>query len=112
MHAIGGESVSSQGFSDRAMSTKKFSWVVIGLSANLCLLIAITNYVVNPYSQYSTKVIAPLVQTSRATKVALMQRHDHAPEGLILGSSRVLKVEPAYLRQKLGLEFFNARVRR
>jgi hypothetical protein len=51
-----------------------------------------------------------MVQTSRATKVNLLGRMKPAPAGLVLGSSRVLKLEPHYLESKFGMQFFNAGV--
>lgn len=84
--------------------------MVIGVSVAMFVAIAATNFVVNPYAQYGGTWIEPLVQTSRATKVQLLTSTKTAPEGLILGSSRVLKLEPAYLQEKLGHDFFNAGV--
>lgn len=86
-----------------------FCQVFLGVTLGLFVAIAATNFVVNPYAQYAPKVLQPLVQTSRAQKVELLDVC-HEPEGLILGSSRVLKFEPDYLQKQTGLTFFNAGV--
>ena len=72
--------------------------------------IAVVNFVVNPYAQYATCFFTPMVQTSRAQKVAMVAARDPLPAGLILGSSRVLKLEPDYLQAQTGYPFFNAGV--
>jgi hypothetical protein len=72
------------------------------------MLVATLNFVVNPYAQYPTRLVRPLVQTSRSEKVSLLAKQSVPPQGLILGSSRVLKFEPSYLQEKTSLRFFNA----
>ena len=72
--------------------------------------VAALNRVVDPYAQYGTRLLPPAVQTSRADKVRLLAEEKAPVEGLILGSSRVLKLEPDYLRERTGLRFFNAGV--
>ncbi len=94
----------------KPLSPRQFSAVVIGSSIAAFLVVAAFNFVVNPYAQYPTRVVTPLVQTSRAQKAGLLRRAKQAPEGLILGSSRVLKYEPQYLRERMGMSFFNAGV--
>lgn len=74
------------------------------------IVLAAFNFVVNPYAQYGTDFFEPAVQESRARKVELMGAMQPAPEGLVLGSSRVLKLEPSYLQLVTGLSFFNAGV--
>lgn len=72
--------------------------------------IAGLNYVVNPLNLYPTDLLAPLVQTTREEKVEHLSAMRQPPEGLILGSSRVLKFEPSYLSERSGLSFYNAGV--
>ena len=83
------------------------AWVGVLTSSGLGL-IALLNLIVNPYAQYPTRCLPPLVQTSRTEKLALFSRCSPTPEGLILGSSRVLQLEPGYVSTKTGLNFFNA----
>lgn len=92
------------------MSARRYSlltllWMLIGLSS-----IAMLNYIVDPFGQYDSGWFVPIVQDSRAEKLELIETIDEAPQGLILGSSRVLKFEPTYLESKTNLKFFNAGV--
>jgi|GEM_PF-2005355 len=89
---------------------RQFCLVTGGICALAFGAIAALNYVVNPYAQYRTQVLPPLVQPSRAEKLSLLTNMSPEPSGLILGSSRVLKLEPNYLEDKTGLRFFNAGV--
>ena len=90
-------------------------------SRNYCLLtlsmtlfglggVACINWFVDPYGQYGTGIVPVIVQASRTQKLDLMEKLDEVPLGLILGSSRVQKIEPRYLEEKTGLSFFNAGV--
>lgn len=92
------------------MPAKKFCQLTILIVGGMLLCASITNYVVNPYGQYSHQYLRPMVQQSRREKVELLDQYDLPPEGLVLGSSRVLKVEPEFLRSLTGLEFFNSGV--
>ena len=93
-----------------AVRARRFCHAVVALAASAWSAVALLNWTVNPYAQYAPHFIPPLVQTSCAEKVALLQHRDPRPTGLILGSSRVMKLEPTYLQQKTGLRFFNAGV--
>ena len=91
------------------MSPKRFVDHFLVFSIVAFTSIAAMNFIVNPYAQYPSTVVEPLVQTSRATKTAYLANHVEPPEGLVLGSSRVLKYEPSYLADRFGHQkFFNA----
>ena len=81
-------------------------WFVVSALGMACVT-ALLNFIVNPYSQYPTHFLEPLVQTSRMQKVALLSKTKNSAEALVLGSSRVMKFEPDYLKSKTGLNFFN-----
>ncbi|MCA9266496.1 MAG: hypothetical protein KDA60_21700, partial [Planctomycetales bacterium] len=68
------------------------------------------NLVVNPFAEYPLHIFEPAVKTSRAEKLQLWQQLEPPAEGLILGSSRVMKLEPDYLTDQTGYRFFNAGV--
>ncbi|MEM7477821.1 MAG: hypothetical protein AAF483_22780 [Planctomycetota bacterium] len=93
-----------------ARAARKFCFLFVLLVAAALSAIATANYLVNPHGQYATRWIDPMVQTSRAEKIHLLQAYENAPEALVLGSSRSMKYEPDYLESKLGLRFFNAGV--
>ena len=81
----------------------------IGLS-----VVAALNFAIDPLAQYGTGLLPPIVQTSRENKVqglpAYASNSTQPVEGLILGSSRVLKIEPDYLQERTGHKFYNAGV--
>jgi hypothetical protein len=68
------------------------------------------NAAVDPYGRLGTALFPTLIPTDRPVKVALVRRLTRPPQLLVFGSSRALKVDPAYLRRKLGLPGFNAAV--
>lgn len=75
-----------------------------------CVLLCLTgllNWLINPMAQFQTAFIPPVVQTSRAQKAELAQNPNVKYDGVVLGSSRVLKFEPQYLQQKTGVVFVN-----
>lgn len=72
--------------------------------------VAALNFIINPYSQYPTRFIPPMVNPSRAEKAMLLAGTHPPPRALILGSSRVMKLQPDYLEQRTGLKSFNAGV--
>ena len=92
------------------MNAKTFSLLTCGLTWLAFALIAIANFCVNPRAQYGPTFVEPVLNPTRAAKLALIDQQDPAPGGLILGSSRVMKLEPGYLEAKTGLRFFNAGV--
>ena len=92
------------------MSNRAFAFTFLALATSAFFVVGLLNFVVNPYAQYSTQVVQPLVQTSRNAKLELLNSFESAPDGLLVGSSRVLKYEPAYLEQYVGHNFFNAGV--
>jgi hypothetical protein len=86
---------------------KPFAITVVSI-AMLCLLcVAALNWLVNPYRQYSSHLLAPLIRDSRSEKVALFEQQSSTTDGLILGSSRTMKFEPSYLHTRTSLRYFN-----
>src|SRR5437870_13106622 len=67
--------------------------------------VAAFNWFVNPFQRYPTRLVGPVVADDHRTKLRLLQRQ--RPELLVLGSSRVQKLEPAYLQLRTGLRVFN-----
>ncbi|MCA9216232.1 MAG: hypothetical protein KDB27_24355 [Planctomycetales bacterium] len=91
-------------------SPRVFCGAAIAIVAICLFIVAAFNFVVDPYAQYPSNVVPPIVQTSRAQKVELLAAMKPEPEGLVLGSSRVMKLEPQFLKEQTGLSFFNAGV--
>src|SRR5713226_9571413 len=67
--------------------------------------IALINFLVNPFRLYPTHLVAPATVDDHTTKLELLR--SQRPQLLVLGSSRVLKLEPAYLERRTGLRAFN-----
>ena len=86
---------------------KSFAITTTCFTVMLLCCVATINWLVNPYSQYSSNLLAPLVRDSRSEKVALFEQQQQPSEGLILGSSRTMKFEPKYLQHRTNLRFFN-----
>ncbi len=72
--------------------------------------IALLNYLVNPESIYATALLPPLTWNTRPEKAALMDAAQPRPQALILGSSRVMKLDPGQVQRITGLPTFNAGV--
>ena len=92
------------------LQPRVFCAVVVSLATMCLLVVATVNFIVDPYAQYASDVFEPLVQTSRAQKVQLLADMSPTPDGLVLGSSRVMKLEPDVLQRVTGSTFLNAGV--
>jgi hypothetical protein len=75
--------------------------------AGCIVLQASFNYLVNPWGIYAPHLVQARVLDERGQKCALLRRFRPPPEQLVLGSSRVMRFEPAYLDQRTGLRTFN-----
>jgi hypothetical protein len=86
--------------------------VVAALAATVTLLLAVLafNAVVDPWGGLGTDLFPTLVPTDKPVKAALIARLTKAPQLVIFGSSRALKINPTYLQQRLGQSGFNAAV--
>lgn len=89
---------------------RRFCFTFAGTCAVAFAGIGGFNYAVDPYAQYGTGWFEPVVQTSRHEKTRLLAEQRRVPEGLILGSSRVMKLEPEHVQRLTGRRFFNAGV--
>jgi hypothetical protein len=89
------------------MTPRNFCLSVLGIVTSALLAVGLFNWVVNPYGQYATSFVTPVVHDTRSLKVELLDEYQEPPQGLILGSSRAMKFEPEYLKSKTSLSFFN-----
>jgi hypothetical protein len=87
-------------------------FVVGTLVAAAALLLAVLAFdvVVDPWGQLGTGLFPSLIPTDRPVKAALVDRLTHAPQLVIFGSSRSLKINPTYLEARLGQPGFNVGV--
>lgn len=92
------------------MSSRNYCLLTLALTVFGLGGVACINWLIDPFGQYGTGVVPVIVQASRTQKLDLMEKLEKAPTGLVLGSSRVQKIEPRYLEEKTGQPFFNAGV--
>lgn len=79
-------------------------------TAALLLGVLAFNAFVDPWGGLGTGIFPTLVPTDKPVKAALVAHLKKAPQLIIFGSSRALKIDPAYLQKKLGQSGFNAAV--
>jgi len=91
-------------------SPRRFVVVTLAVAAVLVFCVAGVNAVVDPYGTVGTGLMPPVTWTDRSLKVALIERLARAPQVVVLGSSRAMKVEPAFITTKTGRTAFNAAV--
>jgi hypothetical protein len=93
-----------------AGSTRRFVLATLASAAALLLAVLAFDAVVDPWGQLGTGLFPTLIPTDRPVKVGLIDRLLRPPQFVVLGSSRALKIDPAYLQRKLGQRGFNAAV--
>ncbi len=95
--------------SDRDVRRRGWTFFVVTLllMATLAGAILTLNVVVNPRSRFDSDHYPALIPDFAATKLEAYDALDEAPDIVVFGSSRSLKVSPAYLEQKTGLSAFN-----
>src|SRR5437868_6833021 len=99
------ESESAAQAVDRALRRRPGVWFFLGALLIQLAVVATFNIVVNPYRLYRSQWVPPVIQDDYTAKMELL-RHCQ-PRLLVLGSSRVRKLEPAYLQRCTGLPAFN-----
>lgn len=83
---------------------------VAGLVVMAMLGVGVVNYIVNPFGLYPTDNFEPVVVNSRNLKADLYEATSPTPEIVVLGSSRSIPVDPAYIEAQTGQPAFNAAV--
>ncbi len=86
---------------------RRFVAVLLALAAAALMLQGGFNLAVDPYGFYGSPLDIERTLTVRGVKLRLMKRAP-APEGLILGSSRVRMLDPAVAGERFGVPFFHA----
>lgn len=83
-----------------------FLLAVAGFSCSVFTLAVI----VDPYNIFGLNIFRPILLTNRSEKMRLLQNAQIKPEAIILGSSRVFKMDPVKVEKITGLKTFNASV--
>ena len=89
---------------------RRFVGRTLAAAAALLLAVLAFDVVVDPWGQLGTGIFPSLVPTDRPVKVALIDRLPMAPQLVVFGSSRALKINPIYLQRRPGQPGFNAAV--
>lgn len=95
---------------ERRPRSRRFVLALLAAAALALLAMGCVNAVVDPLGTVGTGLLPTVTWSDRSTKAYLVQHLEEAPGILILGSSRAMKVEPAYLARKTGRSGFNAAV--
>jgi hypothetical protein len=82
------------------------------LTGTLALLVCVGafNTLVDPYGFVGSAVFPTAILSDRATKACLAERLPVGPQLVVYGSSRAMKVDPAFVSRLTGLTSFNAAV--
>ncbi len=83
---------------------------VLARAAALLAAVAGLNLAVNPFDMYPSRWFVPLVLSTRHTKLQLFEARQPPPDLVVLGSSRSMTIDPAYILEKTGRNAFNAAV--
>ena len=89
---------------------RRFSRLFAGLVAFWIVGQASFNWLVNPWGLYRTKLFESRVTDERRQKTALMRDLQPPPTMLIVGASRMMRVNPALVGERTGLRPFNAAI--
>lgn len=92
-------------------SPRRFvAWTLASLTGGL-LAVAAFNLLVDPYGTAGTGIFPTGLPHDISLKANLLDRLDQAPDTIVLGSSRSLKVDPGRIMADTGHTAFNAGVR-
>lgn len=91
------------------MRNRCYSIWFLAFIATLASLYMTAVVVVDPYGHFRTKVFPGVSWNSRNEKIGLFDIYNRlkSVEGVVLGSSRVMKISPSELEARLGMRFFN-----
>ena len=83
---------------------------LLGVAAVIIAVFAF-DAIVNPYGNFGWSFFPRVIPSDPAAKVALIEALPKPPQIVVLGSSRSMAVDPAYITAKTGLRAFNFGVR-
>jgi lysophospholipase L1-like esterase len=89
---------------------RRFLVATLAGAAALVLLVGLANTLVDPYGVAGTHLFPIKTMSDREIKADLVARLDKAPQIVILGSSRAMKLDPRFVQEHLGRRAFNASV--
>jgi len=91
------------------MTTRRFAVLLLALLAALAVLYMVAAVLVDPRGIFGLGLARPVTWNTREAKVELFEKfnRERPVEGLILGSSRTMKIAPGECEARLGKRFFN-----
>lgn len=91
------------------MKTPEMRFITSFLLATIIILgsIIALSILIDPRGLFGTNKFTPLVATDRPAKLELIKNQSPAPDIIILGSSRVFKIDPETITKKTRLHAFN-----
>jgi len=95
---------------DQAKGRQTLGFLVILALAAFVIMAAVgtLNTLADPYGMVGMRLLPSATTTDRTVKADLIEALRRPPQLIVLGSSRSMMYEPAYLKQKTGLRTFNA----
>ncbi len=97
---------------DQTQGRRAFWFVLVLVLATALVMGAVLalNVVADPYGSVGTHYFPTVTTSDRTVKADRIEQLKQGPELVVLGSSRSMRYEPAYIKQKTGLSTFNAGV--
>jgi hypothetical protein len=92
-------------------SPRRFVVTLLATALGIIFTVFLVNVLVDPYGTVGTNLVASGLPRDPSTKAALIKQLGSAPQLVVLGSSRSLKVQPSYLHRLTGESVFNAGLR-
>lgn len=89
------------------MNNSTFWKLLLGSSLTMIILIALWNFLVNPFGIYPVHILPTITFSIYEQKVYLLSNLDPPPRSLILGSSRVQCIDPDVVEEITGRRSFN-----
>lgn len=88
----------------------KFAAVFLFSTTALSVALILLAVIVDPYNIFGLNIFKPILLTNRTEKLRLLAQTPNKPKVIILGSSRVFKMDPVKIEKLTGLKTFNASV--
>jgi hypothetical protein len=97
---------------DQAKGLQSLAFLfVLALTAFILMAaVGTLNTLADPYGLVGIKLLPTVTTSDRTIKADFLEKLAQPPQLVVLGSSRSMRYEPAYLHQKTGLRTFNAGV--
>ncbi len=92
----------------KGRQTLWFLLVVVVAATVTMAAVGTLNTLADPYGLAGLRLLPTTTTTDRTVKADLVEELKQPPQLIVLGSSRAMGYEPAYLKEKTGLRTFNA----